>query len=297
MVQDRKEPTFSTAPKAAPNTNRSSARNTTNTSASSSEKTNVSPQASPNNASTNKAALRPRHDTRPQLMIQKQLSSLLWLTLFIAILASAASGYLFWQFNSAQQTIAEQQGRLAELENKLLLSDDESTQSLTVLSANVKSLDKNVTLAMTEVDKLWATRNANLEKLAAAKAEVEKSIDTTGEQSKKAIDDLNKQLKQSLSLLKQSTSEQDLLTKSLRERVSEQSQTLTNIQSTLKNSASSTEKLADITRNLTQLDQKVTTLTRRTQEYDEAIESFDKFRLLTNRDLINLKNRAGIAPQ
>ena len=285
MVHDRKEPTFSTASKVA--------------SANSSAKTNASnpTQANPAKAAPNKVAPRPRANARPQVMIQKQPSALLWFALFIAIFASAVCGYLFWQFNVAQQTIAEQQGRLVELENKLLLSDDESTQSLTALTANVRGLNKNVTLAMSEVDKLWATRNASLKKLAAAKTEINKSIDTNSAQSKKAIDGANKQLKQSLVLIKQSSSEQEFLIQSLRERVSEQSQTIDNIQSALKQQSNGTEKLAIITEDLSQLEQQLTTLSRRTKEYDEAIESFDQFRVITNRDLIILKNRAGIAPQ
>jgi tetratricopeptide (TPR) repeat protein len=150
---------------------------------------------------------------------------------------------------------------------------------------------------MSEVDKLWATRNANLDKLAAAKAEVDKRIDVTSQQSDRAIEGLDKQLKQSLVIVKQSSSEQELLIRSLRERVAEQNRALGNIQSALKNNSSSAEKLAALTQNITQLEQKLSTFLRRTQEYDEAIESFDKFRLITNRDLINLKTRAGIAPQ
>jgi hypothetical protein len=290
MVQDRKEPTFSTTASGTSNTNRPGAN-------SGLKKSNAPTEGHSTSASTSRVAPRPRVDERPQVMIQKQPSSLLWLVLFITLLASAACGYLFWQFEGAQQIIAQQQGRLVELENKLLLSDDESTQSLTVLTANVKSLDKNVSLAMSEVDKLWATRNANLDKLAAAKSEVDKRIDVTSQQSGRAIEGLNTELKQSLLLVKQSSSEQELLTRSLRERVAEQNRALDNIQVALKNNSSSTEKLAAVTENITQLEQKLSTFLRRTQEYDEAIESFDKFRLITNRDLLNLKIRAGIAPQ
>lgn len=290
MVHDRKEPTFSKAPKAASNSS------TGNRSASASTQANPT-QANSTRAAPNKVAPRPRANARPQVMIQKQSSGLLWLALFIAILAAAAGGYLFWQFNGAQLIIAEQQGRLVELENKLLLSDDESTQSLTTLTANVRGLNKNVTLAMSEVDKLWATRNASLKKLEAATSELNKRIDTTGEQSKKVIDGANKQLKQSLVIIKQSSSEQEFLIQSLRERVSEQNQTIGKIQSSLKQNSSGTEKLAILTQDLAQLEEKLSTFSRRTKEYDEAIESFDQFRVITNRDLITLKNRAGIAPQ
>jgi hypothetical protein len=290
MVQDRKEPTFSTASSDASNKNRSSAN-------SGLKKPNAATEAHSTNASTKRVAPSPMAHTRAQVMTQKQPSLLLWLALFIALSASAACGYLFWQFNSAQQIIAQQQVRLVGLENKLLLSDDESTQSLTVLTSNVKSLDKNVSLAMSEVDKLWATRNANLDKLAAAKAEVDKRIDVTSQQSGRAIEGLDKQLKQSLVIAKQSSSEQELLIRSLRERVAEQNRALGNVQSALKNNSSSAEKLAAVTQNIAQLEQKLSMFLRRTQEYDEAIESFDKFRLITNRDLINLKIRAGIVPQ
>ncbi len=87
MVHDRKEPTFSTASKTA--------------SANSSSKINASIQANPTQANPtkpapNKVAPRPRANARPQVMIQKQPSALLWLVLLIALLASAVCGYLFW---------------------------------------------------------------------------------------------------------------------------------------------------------------------------------------------------------
>ncbi len=150
---------------------------------------------------------------------------------------------------------------------------------------------------MREDDKLQANRNANLDKIAAAKAEVDKRIDVTSQQSGRAVEGLDKQLKQSLVIAKQSSAEQELLIRSLRERVAEQNRALGNVQSVLKNNSSSAEKLSAVTQNITQLEQKLSMFLRRTQEYDEAIESFDKFRLITNRDLINLKTRAGIAPQ
>jgi len=98
-------------------------------------------------------------------------------------------------------------------------------------------------------------------------------------------------------LVKQSSSEQELLTRSLRERVAEQNRALASIQTALINNSSSAQKLSVATQNIAQLEQRLMTVSRRTQEYGQVIESFDKFRLITNRDLINLKKRAGIAPQ
>lgn len=288
MVEDRKEPTFSSA------TNKVSRDDDI--------------QRSDMGATH---AANSRSHTRQQVMIQKQASPLLWIALLIALLASAASGYIFWQFTLSQKVVSEQQERLVELENKLLLSDDESTQSLTALTANVKGLDKNVGVAMSEVDKLWATRNANLKKLAAAKAELsklivetgkridktDKHINTSSDQSKKAIDGIDAKLKKDLVSIRQNSSEQELLLKSLRERSSEQTQTINNIRSTLDKNVSHTSKVISLEQELKQLSQQLNTFARRTKEYDEAIESFDKFRLTTNRDIITLKSRTGIAPQ
>ncbi len=166
-----------------------------------------------------------------------------------------------------------------------------------MLTANVKSLDKNVSLAMSEVDKLWATRNANLDKLAAVKAELDIRINATNQQSIQSVEDLNKQMKQSLMLVKQSSSEQELLTRSLRERVAEQNRALASIQAASINNSSGVQKLSIATQNIAQLEQRLVSVSRRTQEHEQAIDSFDKFRLITNRDLINLKKRAGIVPQ
>ncbi len=254
-------------------------------------------QARSTSVVTSRDSARLDTDAGPPVTIQKQPSSLLWLALLVALLASAACGYLYWQFSATQQIIAQQQGRLVELENKLLLSDDESTQSLTVLTANVKSLDKNVSLAMSEVDKLWATRNANLDKLAAVKAELDIRINATNQQSIQSVEGLNKQMKQSLMLVKQSSSEQELLTRSLRERVAEQNRALASIQAASINNSSGVQKLSIATQNIAQLEQRLVSVSRRTQEHEQAIDSFDKFRLITNRDLINLKKRAGIVPQ
>ncbi|MFT7491573.1 MAG: hypothetical protein ACI80S_001164 [Pseudohongiellaceae bacterium] len=290
MVQDRKEPTFSTASPTSSNTNKLSTNGAL-------KNPGAATQARSTSVVTSRDSARLDTDAGPPVTIQKQPSSLLWLALLVALLASAACGYLYWQFSATQQIIAQQQGRLVELENKLLLSDDESTQSLTVLTANVKSLDKNVSLAMSEVDKLWATRNANLDKLAAVKAELDIRINATNQQSIQSVEGLNKQMKQSLMLVKQSSSEQELLTRSLRERVAEQNRALASIQAASINNSSGVQKLSIATQNIAQLEQRLVSVSRRTQEHEQAIDSFDKFRLITNRDLINLKKRAGIVPQ
>ncbi len=278
MINERKEPTFSATPK--------------------------STGGATGQPSVKSNASRSKQAPRPQVVVQKQSSGLLWLTFLIALGAAAAVGYTFWQFYLSQQVIVEQQQRIDELENKLLLSDDESTQSLTVLTANLKGLDKDVKVAMSEVDKLWGTRNANRKEIAETKKQLEANIN----QAKKGLGTLESKVNKSqeniakfessiakvegnltktLSPLQQRSSEQELLIQSLRERVSEQEQTIQTV-------SASTKQYTSINKDLSKLSNDINAISQKLKSYDETVRSFDKFRVTTNRDLIVLKQRAGV---
>jgi chromosome segregation ATPase len=249
MVKDRKEPTLS------------------------------SPLSSNEGAGNKRPSGQPRPQApRQQVIVKKQSSFLLWLTFLLTLLAIAAAGYTYWLLFNSQQLIADQQLRINELENKLVLSDDESSQSLTALTANVKGLDKDVKKAMSEVDKLWGTRNANKKAI----TEAEKALKGDLQKQTQSVASLQEQLK-GLSNLKQRSSEQELLIQSLRERLSEQEGTLASVEKASKRNTAATKK--------------VNSLSNKVDGYEEAIDSFDKFRLTVNRDILLLKQKAGIATQ
>ncbi|MGH1441094.1 MAG: hypothetical protein ACRBBR_13335 [Cellvibrionaceae bacterium] len=252
MVNERKEPTFSASSGASANT----------------------AQSNPKRAA---AAARP---AQPKVVVQKQSSGFLWFTFLIALATAAGVGYLFLQLQTSQQTISVQQERIDELENKLLLTGDESTQSLTVLTSNLKTLDKDVKLAMAEVDKLWATRKANLKEIAKVKASSSKELKEGLSKANSSIDALESSVKQPIASLEQRTGEQELLIQSLRERLSAQSKTTQSLSKQIKQYASATKQ--------------VKTISSKVDGYEETIRSFDKFRVTTNRDLLLLKERAGI---
>ncbi|MGH1486275.1 MAG: hypothetical protein ACRBCI_08635 [Cellvibrionaceae bacterium] len=215
---------------------------------------------------------------RPQqVIVQKQSSGMLWFTFLIAISAAAAAGYTFWQLYNSQQIITQQQSRIDELENKLLLSDDESTQSLTALTANVKGIDKELKLVLSEVDKLWGTRNASRKNLADAKKQLEGDI----KKIQVALASTEQKLVKPVSSLQQRSSEQELLIQSLRERLSDQGKELNSLVSATKQSASKKE---------------LQSLSKKVRAHSEAVEAFDKFRITVNRDLLSLKQRSGTAP-
>jgi len=250
MVNERKEPTFSASSGASANTAQSNSK---------------------------RAAARP---SQPKVVVQKQSSGFLWFTFLIALATAAGVGYVFLQLQTSQQTISAQQERIDELENKLLLTGDESTQSLTVLTSNLKTLDKDVKLAMSEVDKLWATRKANLKEITKVEASSSKELKEGLSKVSSSIDTLESNFKQPIAALEQRTGEQELLIQSLRERLAEQNKATQSLSSQIKQFTSATKK--------------VNAISTKVDGYEETIRSFDKFRITTNRDLLLLKERAGV---
>jgi pyruvate/2-oxoglutarate dehydrogenase complex dihydrolipoamide acyltransferase (E2) component len=215
----------------------------------------------------------PQSAVRPKVVVQKQPSGLLWFTFLLVLVTAGACGYGFWQLLSAQKIIDWQQGRIDELEKKFALSDDESTQSLTSLTANVRVIDKDLKLSLAEVDKLWAARNAVRKELADAQQQLDDSI----AQVKKSQAGIEEKMAKSMAALQQRSSEQELLLQSLRERVSEQGQSLQTVAALSKQSAATAKD--------------VSVLSQTVKAHNEAIDSFDKFRLTVNRDILSLKER------
>ncbi|MBX2807510.1 MAG: hypothetical protein KTR20_02675 [Cellvibrionaceae bacterium] len=217
--------------------------------------------------------------------VKRQSSLLLWLSLIIALLAVIGGVYLGWQLFNAQQLIYQQQQRLHDLEAKFAVSDGESTQSLTVLSANLRTLSNDVKLALSEVDKLWATRNVNRKSIgqnkeAIAKAQRQlaaadtalrtavKTVEADISGQKKAVGDLQKHYAEQqtvMASLGDALSEQEILVQSLRERMA----------------------LAGEQQQAWQ------SLTAAVSANAEAVTAFDAFRRTVNQDLLLLKQRLG----
>lgn len=224
---------------------------------------------------------------QPKVIVQKQSSALVWFTFLMSFCAAMAVAYLYWQSTLTGQLTQAQQQRINQLENKLLLTGDESTQSVAALSANLKtqaasleSMQKDIALSLSEVDKLWATRKANLQAIEKATADLGKQITQGDEKINSEITQQVSQQSTMISGLEQGYREQDLLIRSLRERLSEQDKTI-------KNSVAQIRQFAAASKQVDAIDAKV-------NGYEETIRSFDKFRLTTNRDLLLLKERAGI---
>ena len=233
---------------------------------------------------------------RPQVIIKRESSGFLWFTFILLLLLAAAGGYAGWMLFQAQSIINDQQGRIDQLEQQLTLSDDESSQSLTALTANVRTLSNDVKLALTEVDKLWGTRNVNKKAINDNQAAFTK----TAEDAQKQLSSLNLKLdglssslgemttqadtqSSSLSKLTKEMSGQEILIQSLRERVGNHVATVEGLASTVE----ANRKAAS----------KIKTVEGKVKNNEEAIKAIDAFRRTVSRDLVLLKQRTGAAPQ
>lgn len=189
--------------------------------------------------------------------------------LLLALAAGGFAGFVYWQLQKAEGALEQTrtaltsaEARVTDLEKRLMLSDDESTQSMTVLQANVKE-------HAAEIRKLWGVANDRNRKaiaqLEGKVAELEKAATGVDDKIKAALADVSGELKV----------------------VSE----LVDAQQTVINSADQAYKtqaqtISGVSKKVDELDSE---LRRKVAAHEEAIKAIDAFRAQVNRDLIKLK--------
>lgn len=194
------------------------------------------------------------------------------LALLIALAAVGFAGFVYWQLQMARQdmqrtaaALTTAEARVTELEQRLSLADDESTQSITVLQANIKE-------NTSEIRKLWGVTNdrnrkaiAQLEEKAAV---LEKSLAGVDDKIKTALTEVTGEL----SVLSDLVEAQQVSIQSADQSVKNQVQIV-----------------AAANKKLEQLEQLNGDLRKKVQAHEEAIKAVDAFRLQVNRELIKLK--------
>lgn|SRR5690606_2157369 len=189
--------------------------------------------------------------------------------LIVALAAAGFAGFLYWQLQQTQQTLqksnavlASAEARVAELEKRFVLSDDESSQSITVLQANIKENSS-------EIRKLWGVSNDRNRKAIAQLEEkvgaLEKNYGSVDGKIKSALADVTGELKV------------------LSELVDAQQSVINSADKAYKSQA---QTLANLTSQLEKLD---TDLRKKVASHEEAIKAIDAFRVQVNRELIRLK--------
>lgn len=187
----------------------------------------------------------------------------------LAIAAVAFAGFVYWQLQQTQQalqktaaTLTAAEGRVTELEKRLMLSGDESTQSMAALQANIKE-------NASEIRKLWGVSNDRNRKAIARLDEKVAALEKTA-------GGLDGRIKAALT---EATGELRVLS----ELVEAQQAVINSADQAYKSQA---QTLSGLNKKVEQLD---TELRRKVNSHEEAIKAIDAFRLQVNRDLIQLR--------
>ena len=228
----------------------------------------------------------PSQAPRPNPVSQRERvvevkSPLAPLALIAALVALGFIAFVYWQFSveraQLEARLQQADARIVELEQKLTVTGDESSQSLTVLNANVKSIGASLTDVNAEIRKLWVLaneRNAkDIKNNALAIAELQK-VNTD---NKKMLGDV----KQSLENNKTQVQALEGLPEKLKDLQGELA-VLGEVQE-------SQQAAFTQIRNLpTELKTLKSSFNSRISANEEAVKSMDAFRLQVNRQLLQM---------
>ncbi len=204
--------------------------------------------------------------------------------LFVGVLGLGLAAFAFWQLTQVQATLTQAETRIVGLEQRLELSDDESSQSVTALQANLKKTAEELRVSESEIRKLWDTRNVNKNAITenqntikAVSGNVQKGDQQSIAQIKSLEASQTSKLNQIQATLQSLSTEQQILS----ERVSDNGdiESLENQIASLKNQLNKVDDLASrITNN------------------EEAIDAIDAYRLNINRQLVDLQKKVSATP-
>lgn len=224
------------------------------------------------------ARQRPAPNTSSYQQPAPQSSALPAIALIVALLGVGGAGYFGWQLMQTQAQLQQADTRIQGLEQQLNLTSEESSASVVTLQANLKKLDSDLR-KLTET--LEASRKAitsNQEKIAAVGRD-------TAAAKKEATD-----AKAGIAGLKQEVDANKALMDAATAKVDGAATAQSQNQQQLQNLK---DELAKLQLELVDID----ALTRRTRANEEAISSIDDYRRSTNREILLLKQQAGLAPK
>lgn len=198
-----------------------------------------------------------------------QKSPLAPIAFFFALIAMGAAGFSYWQLMGAQKLLQEADVRIADLESKFALSDDESTASVQTMQAKLKWADS-------EIRKLWGVSyDTNRKAIAANKSAITKAAQTANA-AKSAVKTEVKKANQNLA------GEISLVS----ELVDAQQNTVDTIE---KQNLEITREYQSLVDKLNILDSNRKELERRIQTNEQAIEAIDAFRRNVNQQILELR--------
>ena len=199
------------------------------------------------------------------------------LALLVAVAATAGSGFLAWKLQQAEALLLGADTRLQALESRLDFSNEESSQSVDAIRAKLKWADA-------EIRKLWgvsydtnrktiktnSNKLAKIEKQAKAAAKASKSAQTLADGHKQQLASLKKITSGDSVRIEEALKNLELQRKRLQEAVDKANKANTEL-ARLRNDLGS-----------------------RVKNNEEAIEAIDAYRVRINREVSELKERAGL---
>ncbi len=185
--------------------------------------------------------------------------------MFVAAVGLTLAGFTFWQLSMAQKSLLEADARIASLEGKLAMSDDESNASMTAMQAKLKWADS-------EIRKLWGVSYDNNRKAIAANkaslAEVKEGFSTVDTKIKTALESTKTEIQLVNELLEGQQATFGGIEKSNKEQ---------------------TDKVRELDQKLAKLERLEDELKQRVATNEEAINAIDAFRRNVNQQLLQIR--------
>lgn len=205
-------------------------------------------------------------------------SALAVFALLLAVVGVGIGGYFGWQLTETRTQLLASDARIAELEDRLSMSSDESSQSLTQVDAKLKWADS-------EIRKLWGVSNDVNRKAIAANSE--------------KITGLTKEL----AVVKKNASDAKTTAAGLQPQLTASKAavdaSIAKIDSALGGLTEQRKRIQDLTEQLDRTEAQLANLRAleaKVQTNEEAIAAIDAYRRSLNRDLLQIRQQLGLAP-
>lgn len=187
------------------------------------------------------------------VVVQKK-SILAPFAFLFALAACGAAGYLFWQLQLSNQRLLEADQRIASLESKFEMTDDEVNTSTEAMQAKLKWADS-------EIRKLWGVSyDTNRKAIKQTQDDLAK-VAVTANSAKKAVDTKVQEVAAEVKVVS--------------ELVDAQQGTFTNLENRSTQMMESIDKLESAKRDLE----------AKVKAHEQAIEAIDAFRRQVNQKL------------
>lgn len=196
-------------------------------------------------------------------------SKLVPFAFLLAVTGLGLAGFAYWQLLESNKVTEAAVARIAELEERLEMSGDESQASMATMQAKLKWADD-------EIRKLWGVSHDTNRKAIA--------------ENKNAIAAANKKVASAESRINSSANELRGEIRKLNDRLAAQQTVIDGVEQTRVQLQKQNQQVTD---SLREMKQAQVAVQERVHKTEQAIDAFDTFRRAVNRDLLELKAQAG----